>query len=170
MPGFLRFYEWLTTALAVVAGVIMSAIFLAVIADVTVRDIGLQPPRHTVPLAEFGLLWITMLGSPWLLRTKGMIIVESLRMVLPRRARRVLELTVYAVCAAVCAVLAAYAASQTIFTWTTNQAEQRAINVPLYYAYFPMFLGFGLMGIEFLRLLFGRDTLYDQSATDQEGF
>jgi C4-dicarboxylate transporter DctQ subunit len=170
MRGLLRFYEWLTTALAVVAGLIMSTIFVAVVADVTVRDIGLQPTRYTVPLAEFGLLYITMLGSPWLLRTKGAIIVESLRLIMPPRVRRVLELAVYAVCACVCAVLAYYAASQSVFTWVTNQAEQRAINVPLYYAYAPMFVGFLLMGIEFLRLLFGRDTLYDQSATDQEGF
>ena len=170
MRGLIRFYERLTDLLAVVAGLIMSSIFIAVILDVTARDVGLQPSRYTVPLSEFGLLYITMLGSPWLLRTKGTIIVESLRLVMPPRARRVLELAVYAVCAAVCVVLTWYAASQTVFTWVTNQAEQRAITVPLYYAYAPMFLGFGLMGVEFLRLLFGRETLYDQSATDQETF
>ena len=169
MRGFLRAYEWLTSALAAVAGIIMSAIFIAVIVDVTMRNLGIQSPRATVPLAEFGLLYITMLGSPWLLRTKGQIIVESLRLVIPPRQRRVLELAVYAACAAVCGLLAWYALDQTIFAWENDQAEQRAIDVPLYYAYAPMFLGFFLMGIEFLRLLFGRDTLYEQSATTREG-
>jgi TRAP-type C4-dicarboxylate transport system permease small subunit len=164
-----RAYVWLTDALAVLAGLIMSAIFVAVVADVTARDLGFQSPRATVPLAEFGLLWITMFGSPWLLRTKGTIIVESLRLVMPQGPRRALELAVYALCATVCGVLTFYAGSQTVYTWVMNEAEQRAIDMPLYYAYAPMFLGFFLMGIEFLRLLFGRDTLYEQSATTREG-
>jgi TRAP-type C4-dicarboxylate transport system permease small subunit len=166
--GLLRAYAWLTTALAVVAGLVMSAIFVAVVADVTLRDLGFQSPRATVPLSEFGLLYITMLGSPWLLRTKGHIVVESLRLVLPARVRRPLELAVYAICAGACGVLAWFALEQTVFTWVNNQAEQRAIDMPLYYAYGPMFLGFFLMGIEFLRLLFGRETLYEQSGTTRE--
>jgi C4-dicarboxylate transporter, DctQ subunit len=165
----LRAYDWLTAALAVIAGLIMVAIFAGVILDVTIRDFGYQSPRAIQPLAEFGLLYITMLGSPWLLRAKGMIIVESLRMVLPHRVRRALEVAAYLVCAAVCAILAWYAMSQAILSWQTNAADQRAITVPLYYAYAPMFVGFFLMGCEFLRLLFARDTIYGQSATEQDG-
>lgn len=170
MRLLLRGYFWLTSALAVVAGLIMVAIFAGVIFDVLVRDFGFQSPRQIEPLAEYGLLYITMLGSPWLLRTKGQIVVESLRLVLSRRLRRILEIGVYAACALACGVLAWYALSQTIFSWVNDQADQRAINVGLYYAYAPMCLGFFLMGCEFLRLLFGRETLYEQSATDLEGF
>ena len=124
--------------------------------------------KATVPLAEYGLLYITMLGSPWLLRTKGEIIVESFRMVMPPRVRRVVEFLVYVVCAALCAILAWYALTQGIDSWHTGDGEQRAILVPNYYAYAPMFVGFGLMFIEFLRLLFGRESLYEQSATERE--
>ena len=101
MRPLLRAYDWLMSALAVVAGLIMVAIFAGVIVDVTIRDFGYQSPRAIQPLAEFGLLYITMLGSPWLLRNKGMIIVESLRMALPGRVRRVGEIVVYVVCIAV---------------------------------------------------------------------
>ncbi len=169
MRPLLRLYFWVTAALAVVAGLIMVAIFVAVIVDVTVRDVGLQPSRATVPLAEYGLLYITMLGSPWLLRTKGEIMVESFRMIMPPAMRRAVEIFTYVLCAALCGILAWYALDQAILTWGTGQGEQRAILVPAYVAYAPMFLGFGLMFIEFLRLLFGRETLYDQSATEREG-
>ena len=164
MQPLIRAYDLLTSALALVAGVIMVSIFVGVVVDVTIRDFGYQSPRAIQPLAEFGLLYITMLGSPWLLRRKGMIIVESLRMTLPGGVRRVLELIVYAVCTAVCAILAWYAMSQAILSWETASADQRAIEIPLYYAYAPMFLGFFLMGIEFARLLFSGDTIYGQSA------
>jgi C4-dicarboxylate transporter, DctQ subunit len=168
MRPLLRAYDWLMTALAVVAGIIMSAIFIAVILDVLIRNFGYEAPPAIEPLCEFGLLYITMLGSPWLLRTRGMIIVESMRMVLPSGPRRVLEIVVYVVSAAICFLLAWYSAYQTIFTWVNNEADQRAINVPLYYAYAPMLLGFFLMGCEFLRRLFARDTLYSQSAVEGE--
>jgi C4-dicarboxylate transporter DctQ subunit len=164
----LRFYFWLTAALAAVAGAIMVAIFIGVILDVLIRDFGYQSPRQIEPLAEYGLLYITMLGSPWLLRTKGMIIVESFRMALPMGARRALELVAYVACSLICFVLTWYSAYQTIFSWVNGQADQRAITIPLYYGYAPMLLGFFLMGCEFLRRLFGKESLYDQSATEQE--
>lgn len=169
MRVLLRAYFALTAALAVVAGAIMAAIFVAVVLDVTVRDIGLQPSRVTVPLAEYGLLYITMLASPWLLRTKGHIMVESFRMAMPKPVQRVVEVLTYLVCAALCGVLAWYALGQAIETWQTGQGEQRAIMIPGYFAYGPMFLGFGLMCIEFLRLLFGRESLYDVGAAEREG-
>jgi C4-dicarboxylate transporter, DctQ subunit len=165
----LRAFEWVTAALAIVAGIIMVGSFAGIIADVTIRDLGYQSPRAIEPLIEFGLLYITMLGSPWVLRSKGMIIIESLRLVLPQRLRRALEIVVYSVCAAVCGTLAWYAMSQAILSWVTHEADQRAITIPLYYAYLPMFVGFFLMGCEFLRLLFSRDTIYGQSAADHEG-
>ncbi len=169
MRPLLQFYFWLTSALAVVAGLIMVSIFLAVVIDVTMRDLGFQPSRVVVPLAEYGLLYITMLGSPWLLRSKGQIIVESFRMIMPGPLRRVVEVAAYLVCAALCGILAWYALTQTLLTLQTGQGEQRAILIPAYFAYAPMLIGFGLMFIEFLRLLFSRETLYDQSATDREG-
>ncbi len=169
MRPLLRAYFWLTSALAVAAGIIMAAIFLGIVIGVTIRDLGYTSPRAIEPLAEYGLLYITMLGSPWLLRTKGTIIVESFRQILPPPIRRLLEIVVYAICVVVCATLAWYSLHQTIFSWVNQQADQRAITIPLVYAYAPMCLSFFLMGCEFLRLLFGRETLYDQSATEREG-
>jgi TRAP-type C4-dicarboxylate transport system permease small subunit len=168
MRPLLRAYFWLISALAVVAGIIMAAIFVGVIADVTIRNLGYQSPAAIEPMCEFGLLYITMLGSPWLLRNKGMIIVESLRLVLPGRVRRVLEVTVYFICAIASATLAWYSLYQAYFSWTNHEGDQRAITIPLVYAYAPMTLGFFLMACEFLRLLFGGETLYDQSAVDRE--
>lgn len=168
MRPLLRFYDWITSALAIIAGVIMVLIFLGIIVDVTIRNIGYTSPRAIQPLAEFGLLYITMLGSPWLLRNKGMIVVESLRLALPEQARRVVEIVMYLVCVAVCSVLAWYAMYQGILSWETNAADQRAIAVPLYYAYAPMFLGFFLMDIEFVRLLMSGDSIYAASGTERD--
>jgi len=168
MRRLLQLYVGLTTALAAIAGAIMASIFLGVVVDVLLRDLGFQSPRAIEPMAEYGLLYITMLGSPWLLRTKGMIIVESFRMALPVGPRRILEVAVYLASGVVCFLLAWYAGYQTVFSWAYNQADQRAIAVPLYYAYAPMSLSFLLMGIEFVRRLVAHESLYGQSATEHE--
>lgn len=168
MRPLLRAYDWLMSALAAIAGIIMVSIFFGVILDVTLRDFGYQSPRAIQPLAEFGLLYITMLGSPWLLRRKGMIIVESLRMMMPGGPRRVFEIFAYLTCITVCAILTWYSVYQFIESWQTNAADQRAITVPLTYAYAPMAIGFFLMGVEFLHLLVSGDTIYGQSASERE--
>jgi len=168
MRWLLASYSWLTSALAVVAGAIVAAIFLGVIADVVLRDFGYQSPAAIEPLCEYGLLYVTMLGSPWLLHNKGVIIVESFRFVLPVRAQRGLEIAVYLVCMAVSAVLAWYALYQAWFSWANDEGDQRAITIPFAYAYAPISLGFFLMAFEFLRLLLCRDTIYGKSAVERE--
>ena len=35
-----------------------------------------QPPSHTLALTEYGLLYITMLAAPWLVREKGHVHIE----------------------------------------------------------------------------------------------
>ena len=169
MRPLLRAYDWLTSALAVIAGVIMVLIFIGIIVDVTIRNIGYTSPREIQPLAEFGLLYITMLGSPWLLRQKGMIIVESLRMALPEQGppRRSKSWSISSA-SPPAACFPGTPCTRRIFSWETDAADQRAIAVPLIYAYAPMFLGFFLMGIEFVRLLVSGDTIYGTSATERD--
>ncbi len=164
LPG----YDWLIVALAFLAGVMIVAIFAAVIYDATLRDVGLQPTRWAVPLSEFGLLYITMLAAPWLLRSKGQIVVESLRLVLPRRGRDWLERATYVFCIVVCATIAWAAAVEGLESIRRGDMERLAITIPLYLAYVPLVVGFFLLGCEFVRLLIGRDTIYEQEPTTRD--
>lgn len=162
-------YDGLITALAVAAGIIVVAIFLAVVYDASIRNFGMQPPRWTVPSAEYGLFYITLLAGPWLLRTNGHVVVESLRMVFPVRVQRAMERVVYAACIVICAIIAWFALDQTIDAWVRGEADLRAISVPLYVAYAPMVVSFALMGCEFARLLMGHGSLYDTLGGERDG-
>jgi hypothetical protein len=53
-------YRRLLEALAVVAGVLLAAMTLAIVFDVVVRNLGWQPPGHTLTLTEYGLLYVTV--------------------------------------------------------------------------------------------------------------
>jgi len=163
-----RWYERLIAAFAVLAGVLVVLVFAAVIYDALLRDFGLQPTRWAVPLSEFALLYITMLASPWVLRSKGQVVVESLRLLLPRRGRLWLERATYLFCVAACAIIAWSSTVEALDSIARGDEERLAISIPLYFAYLPLIVGFVLLGCEFVRLLAGRDTLYEQDATSRD--
>jgi C4-dicarboxylate transporter DctQ subunit len=162
MKHLSKAYEWLVVALAVVAGLIVAATFLGVIYDAMLRNLGFHPTRWVLPASEYGLLYVTLLSAPWLLRVKRIIMVESLRRYMPRGMRRALEIAIYLLCAAVCAVVVWFAADQAVDAWRRGDVEQRGIPMPFYLAYVPFVLSFGLMGIEFLRLLATGESIYPE--------
>ena len=69
-------YDHLIEGLAVVSGLIIAGVCLLIVYDVIARNLGLQPPASTVALTEYALLYFTMAASPWLVRTRGHIVVE----------------------------------------------------------------------------------------------
>ena len=168
MRRIARIYDRLISALAVLAGVIVVLIFVAVVYDALLRDFGLQPTTWAVPLSEFGLLYITMLAAPWVLRSKGQVVVESLRLLLPRRGRVWLERATYALCIAACATITWFSIVEAIDAIRRDDMERLAIDIPLWLAYAPLVIGFFLLGCEFVRLLSGRDTLYEQAPTTRD--
>ena len=78
-------YVRLLQGLAAVAGVIMGATAVMIVFDVTVRNLGFQPPPHTLTFTEYGLLYVTMLGAPGLVRTKGHVYIELVTAAVGRR-------------------------------------------------------------------------------------
>ena len=72
----IRLYDRLISGLATLAGLIIAAVCLLIIYDVIARNLGVQPPASTIALTEYAMLYFTMAAAPWLVRTKGHIVVE----------------------------------------------------------------------------------------------
>lgn len=164
-----RLYDAVIVALAAVAGAILVASFALIIYDVVLRNMLISPPAFSVPSIEYGLLYITMLAGPWLVRTRGHVVVEILRQSLPPGYKRMLEKFVYVLCIVVCAVLAWASVDLTIDAYLTGEDDPRAINIPHTLRYGPMVISFVLMGTEFCRYLFGTESFYRETITDREG-
>ena len=58
---------------------------ISVIVSVLMRNAGLQPFAWLFTSAEYGLLYMTMLGAPWLVREKGHVHIELVTAALPNR-------------------------------------------------------------------------------------
>jgi TRAP-type C4-dicarboxylate transport system permease small subunit len=153
-------YRRLLEALAVIAGIILAAMAFAIVLDVVVRNLGLQPPAHTLTLTEYGLLYLTMLAAPWLVREKGHVYIELVTAALSPRARFRLTRVVYALCVLTCAVIFWFGLEVTIDHFERQVTDVRSFDMPRWLLTASIPLSFGLMTIEFARFLLGLDTMH----------
>ncbi len=163
-----RGYERFLRALAGFAGALLTFVLIAIITDVLIRNLGGQPPVWTLPFVEYSLLYITTLMAPWLVRTKGHIVVEALTSALPETVRNWLAHAVYLVCVLICLAFAWYALDLFMSAWIREEMDVRSITLPRTLLFAPMVVSFALMSIEFARYLFGSDSLYSGRIGDGE--
>jgi TRAP-type C4-dicarboxylate transport system permease small subunit len=157
-------YWRLLELLAVVAGVILAAMAFAIVIDVVMRNLGVQPPAHTLTLTEYGLLYLTMLGAPWLVREKGHVYIELVTAAVSPRTRFWLTRVVYLLCVLTCAVIFWFGLEVTIDQWQRAVIDVRSFDMPRWLLTASIPLSFGLMIIEFGRFLIGLDTMHSGHA------
>ncbi len=166
----IRVYDALIRGLAGLSGAIIAAICLLIIWDVAARNFGLQPPASTVALTEYGLLYFTMAAAPWLVRQRGHIAVEILyrRVSAPHKHR--LDRFILTACALICLTVSALAGLLTSEAFQRSEVEIRSLDAPRWALFLPLSLGFGLMAMEYLRLLIGGESAMDSDGEQRETF
>ncbi len=169
MRGIARWYDAAITGLAFAGGAVLAAIFLAIVYDVTVRTVGLRSPLWTVSLAEYGLLYATLLAAPWVLRRKSHVFITILTSRLSRAPRRVVEHTAYAAGLLVCLLLAYVSLTVAIDEYQRGIVDIRSFRIPFWIVTAPMPLSFLLLTVEFGRFLFGADSMLDAKTREHEG-
>ena len=102
MQRLARAYEKLLDLFKIGAEIVVFLIFLLIVIDVFLRLLAIHPWSYTLGVVEYGLLWFTMLGAPWLVRMKGHVFVDSLVSLLPMIVQAVLARLVYVICIACC--------------------------------------------------------------------
>jgi len=114
--------------------------------------------------AEYGLLYMTMLGAPWLVREKGHVHIELLTAVLPDGLRKIVSRAVALLCVLVCLVLAYKGLQLFLTNIERNDFDVRAYYFPRWLLTITFPLSFGFMMIEFSRFVFGRELLHSGEA------
>ncbi len=161
-------YNSVIVALAYVAGAMVAATFVAVVYDVTLRMLGIQPPYWTSAATEYALLYITLLAAPWLVRQKGHVFVQLVNQALPPVPRKWLERAVYLICILVSLTIAFYSLAEAIQSFERGEYDVRSIAMPMWLLYAPLPVGFLLTATEFLRFLLGFDSMYVNSSSSTE--
>lgn len=162
----MRLIDRVCDLLAIVAGIYLAAIMLGIVVSALARTFMISGAwsSHIFTFAEFGLLYIVMAASPWLVRHKGHVYIELISAALPRAVQRPFSRVVAALCVLICAVLTWYTWAGTVKAWSFGDAEMRSLDMPKYLLLGAMPIGFGLMGLQFARFVFGPETLHTGEA------
>ncbi|MCR9125175.1 MAG: TRAP transporter small permease [Rhodobacteraceae bacterium] len=164
MRPILRAYTFVIYAMAFAAGATLVWLMVSVIASVAMRNLGIQPFAWLFTSAEYGLLYMTMLGAPWLVREKGHVHIELVTAALPDGLRSVVSRAVAALCVLVCGILAWKGADLFLTNIARNDFDVRAYFFPRWILTVSFPLSFGLMAVEFARFVFGTDLMHSGKA------
>lgn len=146
-------YSAFISGLAALGALSFVAMTFAIVIDVILRNTGHQPIQATTALIEYMLLFATMAGAPWLVRQGGHIAITSFIRYPPPPLQLSLGRVVLLASAGVLAVLSWRATLLTLQMWQKGTFDIRSISIPSWVLYSFLALGFGLMALEFFRLL-----------------
>ena len=162
----MRIVDLICNVLAVFAGVYLVAIMLGIVVSALARTLDLSGAwsSHIFTFAEFGLLYIVMAASPWLVREKGHVFIELLTAAVPKTVQPVLSRMVSTLCVIICLVLVWYTWGATAKAYRFGDAEMRSLDMPKFLLLGAMPICFGLMALQFSRFVWGEDTLHSGQA------
>jgi C4-dicarboxylate transporter DctQ subunit len=168
MSGVLRWtvrgYDAFVTLMALVAAAMLVWLMISIIVSVGMRNFGMQPMAWLFTSSEYALLYMTMLGAPWLVRRKGHVHIELVTAALPPRMRRGLSRLVAFGCVVVCGILTWKGLDLVQLNIARNDFDVRAYFYPRWLLTIAFPISFGLMAVEFARFAFGRELLHSGEA------
>ncbi len=164
MKLFSAWLDRLTNILAILAGVYLVWIFLAIVFQVVARSVFLYGSSHIFTFIEYGLLYITMAGAPWLVRKKGHVYIEILTAAVSEQVRPILSRAVVGLVILICVIITYYGIEVTIRAFVRDEMDMRSLDMPRWMLMISMPICFGLMSLQFLRFVIGPETLHSGEA------
>ncbi|MGP1254354.1 MAG: TRAP transporter small permease [Kiloniellales bacterium] len=164
MAHALRLYSYFLNGMALVAGILLVWLMVAIVVSVIIRNLGLQPSAWFFLSTEYSLFYLTLLGAPWLVRQRGHVHIELLTSVLPRPLLILVSRLVALLCVTVCLVLAWKGLDLVLMNIARTDYDVRAFFVPKWILTIAFPISFGLMAVEFARFLFGQEILHSGEA------
>lgn len=164
MQGVSRIYAGLVGLLAIIAAALLVWLMVAIVVSVAMRNAGLQPFAWLFTSTEYAMLYMTMLGAPWLVRKRGHVHIELVTAALPAGLRAVVSRLVAAGCVAICLYLGWKGLALVQTNLARGDFDVRAYYFPRWLLTVAFPVSFGLMAIEFARFVFGRELMHSGQA------
>ena len=164
MKALVRIYDAALALMALLAAATLVWLMVSVVLSVAMRNMGVQPWAWLFTSAEYGILYMTMLGAPWLVRERGHVHIELVTAALPGRLRRIVSRAVAAACVAISLILAWYGFELFMTNLERNDYDVRAYFYPRWLLTISFPIAFSFMAVEFARFVFGRELLHSGEA------
>jgi C4-dicarboxylate transporter, DctQ subunit len=165
--GFFRAYDAAVDGLAWLCGAALAAVFMMIVVAVTLRTLRVGEPDWILPTTEYAMLFIGTLGAPWLLRERGHVVIDVVRVSVSPAVRRVMA-HIVAACSTLLFIVLVYH-SFPVLRSIWGEYEMRAYMMPKALLVAPVTVSFALLAIGFFRALIGRAELYEDSGRPKTG-
>lgn len=160
MKALVKTYNGVVTGLAMLAGLMLVWLGIAVIVSVMQRNLGFQPAAWLFVSTEYAMFYLTLLGAPWLVRQRGHVHIEIVTAALPKAALGPFSRLVSLLCVIVCVVMAIQGAELVQLNLERKDLDVRAYFFPTWILNVAFPVSFGLMAIEFLKFVVGPEVLH----------
>ena len=150
LARLVRAYKIVTTALAILAGAILSAIALSIPVDVTLRACCSEAIFGLGDLTEHGIAAATFLGAPWVLYKNAHVSVDIVVSHLRPRARNSVETVVNLIGAAVSAIFFWYVLQALLIAAGRGSMVRGIVVVPEWLTFLAPAIAAALLAIGFL--------------------
>ena len=164
MRNLIRIYDGCLSLMAVIAGATLVWLMVSVVVSVAMRNFGMQPFAWLFTSSEYGLLYMTMLGAPWLVREKGHVHIELVTAALSPGLRRIVSRAVAGACVIVSLILAWFGLELFLTNIERNDFDVRAYFYPRWLLTITFPIAFSFMAIEFARFVFGAELMHSGEA------
>ena len=148
-----NFFDHINKVFAFITGIIVIFIMLAVVYEVVMRYFFRSPTLWTVEVSGYGLVFITFLGSAWVLKHEGHVKIDLLTSYVKPESQIILNIFNSIIAAIVTLVIFWYSARVTLASYRTNYLAATELQTPLFIIYLIIPIGCFLLFIQFLRKL-----------------
>jgi len=150
----IKILEKLITFMAILAGLLLFFITFSIGYAILTRAVGLPSPVWITQFNEYALLWITFLGTAWVLARGKHVSVDLLTGQLNQRAKKYFRLVHSIMGTAVCGILLWYGCSVTWGQFQRGVTDVQAVDMPKYLVLVVIPIGFFLLVLQFIRQFF----------------
>jgi C4-dicarboxylate transporter DctQ subunit len=166
-----RLLDRLLAGMAVLAGLLLLFITFSISYGIFTRASGFQSPVWTIQFNEYSLLWMTFLGSAWVLSRRKHVAVDLITSRLGPSRRRIADVVHSLLGIGVCGLLCWYSALITLNLFQRGVTDVQAVDIPKSLVLMVIPAGFLVLTAQFLRNLassLGRNQAEAQKTERQE--
>ena len=148
-----RLLDRVLTGMGVLAGLLLLFMTFSISYSIFTRALGFQSPVWTVQFNEYSLLWMTFLGSAWVLRRRKHVAVDVITSRLASPGRRTADVVHSLLGIGVCGVLCWTSFLMTLNLFQRGVTDVQAVDIPKYLVLMVIPAGFLVLAAQFLRNL-----------------
>lgn len=148
---FNKAFDRILLFFAIIAAFILAFIMFTVCTDVIMRYFLSKPMLWVTEITEYCLLWMTFLGTAWVLSREGHVVMDLMIVHMRPGRRATLNIITSIVGLAVCLLLACYGVNVILDVYKRELLLSTILTPPAYILFLIIPVGFFLLTIQFIR-------------------